>query len=79
MYVCVCVSVCVCVCVCACVCVCVCRWTVDREGLVTDADYGKDEASTERLLRRHKTVETELEGFTTTLGHLRDQIGRAHV
>lgn len=39
----------------------------DKKSLVTHGEYGKDEDSTQALIKKHEIVETEIEGHTEKL------------
>ncbi|XP_050989413.1 spectrin beta chain, non-erythrocytic 5 isoform X1 [Labeo rohita] len=48
-------------------------WLDDRKPLLTDEDYGKDEASTTALLQRHQRLEKEMEAYASEVKRLGEQ------
>ncbi|KAA0711222.1 Spectrin beta chain, non-erythrocytic 5 [Triplophysa tibetana] len=48
-------------------------WLADRKPLLTDEDYGKDEAGTTSLLQRHQRVEKEMEAYVSEVKRLGEQ------
>ncbi|KAK2878694.1 hypothetical protein Q8A67_019485 [Cirrhinus molitorella] len=48
-------------------------WLDDRKPLLTDEDYGKDEASTTALLQRHQRLEKEMEAYASEVNRLGEQ------
>ena len=45
----------------------------EKESLAGNADYGKDEDSSEALLKRHEAFMSDLEGFKSTIEVLKEQ------
>eukprot|EP00731_Ephydatia_muelleri_P023860 Em0016g131a len=45
-------------------------WMKEKEAVVSSGDYGKDEDSAEALLKKHETVLTDIEAFSTTISSL---------
>lgn len=48
-------------------------WIKEKEPLVTIADYGKDEDSTEALLKKHEALFADLEAFGNTISELHER------
>ncbi|KAI1305303.1 Spectrin alpha chain [Halotydeus destructor] len=48
-------------------------WMKEKEPIVASRDYGKDEDSTEALLKKHEALYSDLEAFNNTITGLRDQ------
>lgn len=48
-------------------------WMREKEPLVASADYGKDEDSSESLLKKHEALVSDLEAFGNTIQALQDQ------
>lgn len=48
-------------------------WMKEKEPIVGSKDYGKDEDSTEALLKKHEALYADLEAFGNTISGLRDQ------
>ncbi|XP_026142105.1 spectrin beta chain, non-erythrocytic 5 isoform X1 [Carassius auratus] len=48
-------------------------WLDDRKPLLTDEDYGKDEASTTALLQRHQRLQKEMEAYAPEVKRLGEQ------
>ena len=42
-------------------------WIDDKKSLVTHGEYGKDEDSTQALIKKHEIVEAEIDGHTGKL------------
>lgn len=45
----------------------------EKEPIVTSQDYGKDEDSSEALLKKHEALVSDLEAFGNTILGLREQ------
>lgn len=45
----------------------------EKEPIVCNTDYGKDEDSSEALLKKHEALVSDLEAFGNTISALRDQ------
>lgn len=48
-------------------------WMKEKEPIVGSTDFGKDEDSTEALLKKHEALYADLEAFGNTIASLRDQ------
>lgn len=48
-------------------------WLKEKESLAGSADYGKDEDSSEALMKRHEAFLSDLEAFETTIKDLKEQ------
>nr|CAD7598155.1 unnamed protein product [Timema genevievae] len=48
-------------------------WMKEKEPIVSNTDYGKDEDSGEALLKKHEALVSDLEAFGNTITALRDQ------
>lgn len=48
-------------------------WMKEKEPLVSNTDYGKDEDSSEALLKKHEALMSDLEAFGNTIQSLKDQ------
>ncbi|KAI5727770.1 hypothetical protein M8J77_006684 [Diaphorina citri] len=48
-------------------------WMKEKEPLVVNTDYGKDEDSSEALLKKHEALVSDLEAFGNTILGLREQ------
>nr|CAD7403707.1 unnamed protein product [Timema cristinae] len=48
-------------------------WMKEKEPIVSNIDYGKDEDSGEALLKKHEALVSDLEAFGNTITALRDQ------
>ncbi|XP_026324055.1 spectrin alpha chain isoform X1 [Hyposmocoma kahamanoa] len=48
-------------------------WMREKEPMVTAQDYGKDEDSSEALLKKHEALLSDLEAFGNTIKSLREQ------
>lgn len=48
-------------------------WMKEKEPIVCSEDYGKDEDSSEALLKKHEALMSDLEAFKSTVDKLRDQ------
>ena len=48
-------------------------WMKEKRPIVLNADYGKDEDSSEALLKKHEALVSDLEAFASTIGALREQ------
>ncbi|KAI2810972.1 Spectrin alpha chain, non-erythrocytic 1 [Blomia tropicalis] len=48
-------------------------WMREKEPIVGSHDYGKDEDSTEALLKKHEAIMADLEAFENTIRNLRGQ------
>lgn len=48
-------------------------WMREKEPLVASSDYGKDEDSSESLLKKHEALVSDLEAFGNTIQALQDQ------
>lgn len=48
-------------------------WMKEKEPIVTTQDYGKDEDSSEALLKKHEALVSDLEAFGSTINGLRQQ------
>ncbi|XP_053988880.1 spectrin alpha chain isoform X1 [Hylaeus anthracinus] len=48
-------------------------WMKEKRPIVMNADYGKDEDSSEALLKKHEALVSDLEAFASTIAALRDQ------
>ncbi|XP_011879275.1 PREDICTED: spectrin alpha chain isoform X1 [Vollenhovia emeryi] len=48
-------------------------WMKDKRPTVMNGDYGKDEDSSEALLKKHEALVSDLEAFASTIAALRDQ------
>ena len=48
-------------------------WMREKEGLAASTDYGKDEDSSEALLKRHQAFMSDLAGFGNTIRDLKEQ------
>lgn len=48
-------------------------WMREKEPIVGSDDYGKDEDSTEALLKKHEAIMADLEAFENTIRNLRGQ------
>lgn len=48
-------------------------WMREKEPIVGSTDYGKDEDSTEALLKKHEALYSDLEAFASTIADLRAQ------
>lgn len=45
----------------------------EKEPIVTSQDYGKDEDSSEALLKKHEALVSDLEAFDSTISALKQQ------
>ncbi|KAK7794241.1 hypothetical protein R5R35_012555 [Gryllus longicercus] len=48
-------------------------WMKEKEPIVCNTDYGKDEDSSEALLKKHEALVSDLEAFGNTISALREQ------
>lgn len=48
-------------------------WMKEKEPIVSSTDYGKDEDSSEALLKKHEALVSDLEAFGNTIHALKDQ------
>lgn len=48
-------------------------WMKEKEPIVCNTDYGKDEDSSEALLKKHEALVSDLEAFGNTILALREQ------
>lgn len=48
-------------------------WIKEKEPIVMNQDYGKDEDSAEALLKKHEALVSDLEAFGNTIQTLREQ------
>ncbi|XP_014681189.1 PREDICTED: spectrin alpha chain, non-erythrocytic 1-like [Priapulus caudatus] len=48
-------------------------WMREKEPLVANIDYGKDEDSAEALLKKHEALMSDLEAFSSSIDALREQ------
>lgn len=48
-------------------------WMKEKEPLVVNQDYGKDEDSSEALLKKHEALVSDLEAFGNTITALKEQ------
>jgi spectrin alpha len=48
-------------------------WMKEKEPIVCNMDYGKDEDSSEALLKKHEALVSDLEAFGNTISALREQ------
>lgn len=48
-------------------------WMKEKRPIVMNPDYGKDEDSSEALLKKHEALVSDLEAFASTIGALKDQ------
>lgn len=48
-------------------------WMREKEPIVSNTDYGKDEDSSEALLKKHEALVSDLEAFGNTIQALQDQ------
>lgn len=48
-------------------------WMKEKKPIVMNADYGKDEDSSEALLKKHEALVSDLEAFASTITALREQ------
>lgn len=48
-------------------------WIKEKEPMVLNQDYGKDEDSSEALLKKHEALVSDLEAFGNTIQSLREQ------
>ncbi|XP_025205987.1 spectrin alpha chain isoform X1 [Melanaphis sacchari] len=48
-------------------------WVKEKEPMVLSQDYGRDEDSSEALLKKHEALLSDLEAFKTTVGSLSEQ------
>lgn len=48
-------------------------WMKEKRPIVLNGDYGKDEDSSEALLKKHEALVSDLEAFASTIAVLRDQ------
>ncbi|XP_034950894.1 spectrin alpha chain [Chelonus insularis] len=48
-------------------------WMKEKRPIVLNADYGKDEDSSEALLKKHEALVSDLEAFASTIAALREQ------
>lgn len=48
-------------------------WIKEKEPIVLNQDYGRDEDSAEALLKKHEALVSDLEAFGSTIEALRDQ------
>ena len=51
-------------------------WMNDKHSLVALREYGKDEDSTQALIKKHEAVELEIEGYGTKIDELRTESQR---
>ena len=45
-------------------------WMNDKHSLVALREYGKDEDSTQALIKKHEAIEFEIEGYGAKIGEL---------
>jgi spectrin alpha len=45
----------------------------EKEPMVVNQDFGRDEDSSEALLKKHEALVSDLEAFSNTIGALREQ------
>lgn len=48
-------------------------WIKEKEPIVMNQDYGRDEDSAEALLKKHEALVSDLEAFGNTIQALREQ------
>ncbi|XP_032452714.1 spectrin alpha chain isoform X2 [Nasonia vitripennis] len=48
-------------------------WMKEKRPIVMNADYGKDEDSSEALLKKHEALVSDLEAFASTIAALKEQ------
>ena len=48
-------------------------WIKEKEPIVLNQDYGKDEDSAEALLKKHEALVSDLEAFGNTIQALKEQ------
>jgi spectrin alpha len=48
-------------------------WMKEKEPIVGSTDYGKDEDSSEALLKKHEALMGDIEAFQTSIDALREQ------
>lgn len=48
-------------------------WMKEKEPIVSSTDYGKDEDSSEALLKKHEALVSDLEAFGNTIQALKEQ------
>lgn len=48
-------------------------WIKEKQPIVTSTDYGKDEDSSEALLKKHEALVSDLEAFESTISALKKQ------
>ena len=51
-------------------------WLDDKHSLVALRENGKDEDSTQALIKKHEAVELEIEGYATKIAELRAESQR---
>lgn len=54
-------------------------WVKEKEPMVLSQDYGRDEDSSEALLKKHEALLSDLEAFKTTVGSLSEQAAACKV
>ena len=54
-------------------------WMKEKEPIAGGQDYGKDEDSSEALLKKHEAMITDLEAFQATVESLRQQANQCSV
>ena len=54
-------------------------WIKEKEPIAGGQDYGKDEHSSEALLKKHEAMITDLEAFQATVESLRQQANQCSV
>lgn len=54
-------------------------WMKEKEPIVNNQDYGKDEDSSEALLKKHEALVSDLEAFGNTILGLREQAAGCRV
>ena len=51
-------------------------WMNDRAGLAASHDYGRDEDAAQKLLKKHKSLQEEVEAYSTVVVKLEDEAKR---
>jgi len=54
-------------------------WVKEKEPMVLSQDYGRDEDSSEALLKKHEALLSDLEAFKTTVASLSEQAAACKV
>lgn len=54
-------------------------WMKEKEPIVNNTDYGKDEDSSEALLKKHEALMSDLTAFGNTINGLKDQATNCRV